>query len=183
MVACLGVVDDLGGKVFIVDAMPYLRSQLWALQHRNQESGINWPLQLGGILLTHAHTGHYVGLLQLGKEAADASDVLVFCTPSMASFLRHSHPWAKLVERGNVRLTERTRGARRLTASVSFLPVPVPHRAELSNTVAYLITASRTRASTDIARSDLEHALRLFYCLDRDGWSGRKRALKTDARR
>ena len=106
MVACLGVVDDLGGKVFIVDAMPYLRSQLWALQHRNQESGINWPLQLGGILLTHAHTGHYVGLLQLGKEAADASDVLVFCTPSMASFLRHSHPWAKLVERGNVSIRE-----------------------------------------------------------------------------
>ena len=35
------------------------------------------PLELGGILLTHAHTGHYTGLLQLGKEGADARNVPV----------------------------------------------------------------------------------------------------------
>lgn len=35
------------------------------------------PLELGGILLTHAHTGHYTGLLQLGKEEADTRGVPV----------------------------------------------------------------------------------------------------------
>ena len=115
----------------------------------------------------------------------------VFCTPSMASFLRHNQPWAQLVERGNVsiREVEPSDGtdpkSTRLTTSVSFLPVPVPHRAELSDTVAYLITASRTRASTDIERSDLERptggtgdALRLFYCPDTDGWSGWKKSIQ-----
>lgn len=35
------------------------------------------PLELGGILLTHAHTGHYTGLLRLGKEGADMRGVPV----------------------------------------------------------------------------------------------------------
>lgn len=35
------------------------------------------PLELGGILLTHAHTGHYTGLLKLGKEGADMGGVPV----------------------------------------------------------------------------------------------------------
>lgn len=35
------------------------------------------PLDLAGILLTHAHTGHYAGLLQLGKEGADLKGVPV----------------------------------------------------------------------------------------------------------
>lgn len=39
--------------------------------------GNNRPLELGGILLTHAHTGHYTGLLQLGKEGADTRDIPV----------------------------------------------------------------------------------------------------------
>lgn len=39
--------------------------------------GSEHPLELGGILLTHAHAGHYTGLLQLGKEGADMKRVPV----------------------------------------------------------------------------------------------------------
>lgn len=61
-------------QVFLIDATPNLRSQLWYIQHDGDRAT---PLELGGILLTHAHTGHYTGLLQLGKEEADMRDVPV----------------------------------------------------------------------------------------------------------
>lgn len=121
----------------------------------------------------------------------------VFCTPSMASFLRGNQPWAQLVERRNISIrevltwNEKAPVSARLTSLVSFLPVLVPHRAELSDTVAYLITASRCRASEDTLVPDPEplagtpnsasecdggagtgDTLRVFYCPDTDGWSG-----------
>lgn len=64
----------LDAQVFLIDATPNLRRQLWYIQH---ERGSAVPLKLGGILLTHAHTGHYTGLLQLGKEEADMKNVPV----------------------------------------------------------------------------------------------------------
>lgn len=85
----------------------------------------------------------------------------------------------------------------RLTPLVSFLPVLVPHRAELSDTVAYLITASRSRASEGTPGPDPEpsagtpnnasecdggagtgDALRVFYCPDTDGWSGWEKGIR-----
>ena len=42
--------------------------------------------QLQGIFLTHAHMGHYIGLLQLGREVMGAKDINVFCMPKMKYF-------------------------------------------------------------------------------------------------
>ena len=33
--------------------------------------------QLGGVLLTHLHMGHYLGLIQFGREAMDLKGVKV----------------------------------------------------------------------------------------------------------
>lgn len=85
----------------------------------------------------------------------------------MASFLRDNQPWAQLTTRGNISIQEidPTAGGTssagsssssgdckngediasrfvRLTPSISFLPVAVPHRAELSDTVAFVISLS-----------------------------------------
>ncbi|CAM9296468.1 unnamed protein product, partial [Laminaria digitata] len=182
MVACLGIVDESEGKVFLVDATPDLGAQLWSIQHAEQKDIDAQPLELGGILLTHAHTGHYTGLLQLGKEGADARNVPVFCTPKMGYFLRNNEPWAQLTERGNISIrelqtTDTSSGGAgsgdglasvRLTPSVSFLPVLVPHRAEMSDTVAYVISIIGGDAA----------AKKVMYCPHTDGWAGWTRSIR-----
>ncbi|CAM9155991.1 unnamed protein product, partial [Phaeothamnion confervicola] len=132
-VACLGLIDEIDRTAFLIDATPDITVQLWDLQ---RQSGSSEGLQLGGILLTHAHTGHYIGLLQLGKEGADARGVPVFCTESMAAFLQENLPWRLLVERGNIDLRIITPAVEfKLSSDISITAVSVPHRSEISDTV------------------------------------------------
>src|SRR5947207_11245259 len=76
-VASLGLVDPIAGKRFVIDATPDFQVQVARL------GGLP-----DGILLTHAHIGHYLGLAQLGREVANAREMPVYCTASMARFLR-----------------------------------------------------------------------------------------------
>jgi pyrroloquinoline quinone biosynthesis protein B len=137
-VASLGLVDDRAGRRFLIDATPDLPSQLDSLN-----AGRDLPDRLrpvDGILLTHAHVGHYAGLLYLGREALGAKGVPVFATPRMARFLRENAPWSQLVSLGNIELTEIEPGRERvLTPDLKVTALPVPHRDEFSDTVAYRI--------------------------------------------
>ena len=70
-VACLGLVDDVEGRRFLIDATPDLPSQLESLDP-GRAARVGRPLD--GILLTHAHIGHYTGLMYLGREALAAQE-------------------------------------------------------------------------------------------------------------
>lgn len=124
----------------------------------------------------------------------------------MASFLRNNQPWAQLVQRRNIEIRELDVGATDsnsssdavpvpLTPSLSVLPVLVPHRAELSDTVAYLVTV-RSRRGEDtaitgalptsqlqpgppVAVSSRHKFMTLLYCPDTDGWSDWKRTIRS----
>jgi pyrroloquinoline quinone biosynthesis protein B len=126
-VASLGLVDPAAGKRFLIDATPDFPEQME---------------MLGGlpdaILLTHAHIGHYLGLAQLGREVLDARGVPVYATASMARFLRGNRPWSRLVAFGNIDVRE-IPGEVALTPALSVIAIPVPHRDEDSDTVAYLV--------------------------------------------
>lgn len=105
----------------------------------------------------------------------------------MASFLRNNQPWAQLTERGNITINELDVGptgssgssssakAVRLTSSFSFVPVLVPHRAELSDTVAYLVSVS----SGAVPGGQQEQAMNVLYCPDTDGWSGWTKSIRS----
>ena len=129
LVASLGLIDQAAGKRFLIDATPDFAAQVD---------------RLGGlpdaILLTHAHIGHYLGLAQLGREVANARRVRVLCTASMAKFLRANGPWSRLVERGNISIEEIVPGIPvPLTERLHVTPLPVPHRDEDSDTMAFLV--------------------------------------------
>jgi pyrroloquinoline quinone biosynthesis protein B len=95
---------------------------------------------LDGILLTHAHIGHYTGLMFLGREALGARGVPVYATPRMARFLRENGPWSQLVSLGNIDLRELAPGRElALTPKLHVTPLLVPHRDELSDTVGYRV--------------------------------------------
>jgi pyrroloquinoline quinone biosynthesis protein B len=137
-VASLGLIDDRAGRRFLIDATPDLPSQLESLNASRAAPDRLRPVD--GILLTHAHVGHYAGLLHLGREALGAAGVPVYATPRMARFLRENGPWSQLVSLGNVELRELTPGRELpLTPDLRVTALPVPHRDEFSDTVAYRV--------------------------------------------
>ena len=57
-----------------------------------------------GIFLTHAHIGHYIGLMYLGKEAMNADQVPVYAMTRMKGFLIQNGPWSQLLKINNIRI-------------------------------------------------------------------------------
>jgi pyrroloquinoline quinone biosynthesis protein B len=133
-VVSLGIVDDREELRFLVDATPDLPHQWEALLDPGQR------LRIDGLLLTHAHAGHYAGLLHLGKEGAEIWGLPLFASASMASFLRANAPWSALLDAGMLaqRALEPDRPVR-LSEEVSVVPFLVPHRAEYTDTLGFEI--------------------------------------------
>jgi pyrroloquinoline quinone biosynthesis protein B len=163
-VAALGLVD--GDARFLIDATPDLPSQIESLWGSAAPPDRRRPLS--GILLTHAHVGHYAGLLYLGREALGADHLPVYATPRMAAFLRANEPWHALVERGQIDLREMTPGREiALTQRLHVTPVAVPHRDELSDTVGFVVRGPERR---------------ILYVPDVDKWERWDRRLADEVR-
>lgn len=133
LVSCLGLVDPANGRAWMLDATPDFREQLRVLQADHDS-------RLAGIFLTHAHIGHYTGLMHLGHEAMGASAVPVYAMPRMTAFLRSNGPWSQLVDYENIALRPlRNDSILRLSPEIGITPIKVPHRDEFSETVGYRI--------------------------------------------
>jgi pyrroloquinoline quinone biosynthesis protein B len=135
-VASLGIVDPQSRQRWIIDATPDFPSQLRTLD----ELAPGDDVLLDGILLTHAHIGHYLGLAQLGREVLGAKGVRVHAMPRMREFLSRNGPWDQLVRLGNIALAPLEDGVEvALNTRIRVTPLRVPHRDEYSETVAFLV--------------------------------------------
>ena len=76
MVTSLGIVDPNSKETWMVEATPDFPNQLKMLTDNNQD-------KLKGIFLTHAHIGHYTGLIHLGREAMGTQKVNVYAMPKI----------------------------------------------------------------------------------------------------
>lgn len=137
-VASLAIVDPDARQRWLIDATPDFPAQLMMLDERT------WRPQaapgLDGIFLTHAHTGHYTGLIHLGREAVGAAHVPVHAMPRMQRFLESNAPWDQLVRLGNIELRPLEAGKPvALNDRITVTPIMVPHRDEYSETVGYRI--------------------------------------------
>jgi pyrroloquinoline quinone biosynthesis protein B len=135
-VAALGLIDD-AGKRYLIDATPDIASQIDSLNTGRRDVDRRRPVD--GILLTHAHIGHYAGLMFLGREALGADAVPVYATPRMARFLRGNAPWSELVARKHIAIVEITPGEEFALGRLRAVALAVPHRDELSDTVGYRV--------------------------------------------
>lgn len=176
-VASLAVVLPESRRVLVIDATPDLPAQIAALADvRDAPPDGTDRSPLDGVLLTHAHMGHYLGLAHLGFEAVSTRDLPVWCTPRMAAFLRGNGPWSQLVSLSNVALREvepaamaGAAGGERadLGDGVTAEALAVPHRDEYSDTVAWRLHGPRRT---------------VLYVPDVDGWEewgeGLERALE-----
>ena len=92
------------------------------------------------IFLTHAHMGHYSGLMNLGREALGAKSIPVYAMPKMSAFLNENGPWSQLVTNKNISLTQiEKEQSISLTPNLMVTPFLVPHRDEYTETVGYRI--------------------------------------------
>jgi pyrroloquinoline quinone biosynthesis protein B len=135
--ACLALVNPASGGRWLFEATPAIKQQLHLLHElapRSDRPGLD------GIFLTHAHIGHYAGLLQLGHESLGAHQVPVYVMPRMSQFLASQGPWDQLLRYRNISLRElHHQQAVELEDLLSVTPLLVPHRPEYSEVVGFRI--------------------------------------------
>ena len=144
-IASLALLDHKDNKVFLVDCTPDIRTQYDKIHRRLELQGTRRCVP-DGILLTHAHIGHYTGLIFYGYEALSAEGMPVYATTSMAKFLGGNGPWDRLVSLKNIelRVTEPSTPII-LNERISVSAFPVPHRAEYTDTVGFLVSGKTRR--------------------------------------
>ncbi len=141
-VTCLAMVDRKENQYWLFEATPDITQQLHTLQSYLAKT----TYSPAGIFITHAHIGHYTGLMQLGKEAMGAKAVPVYAMPRLDSFLSDNGPWNQLVSLQNIQLHHLKADS---TVSVNSLlkvtPIQVPHRDEFSETVGFVIESDKKK--------------------------------------
>ena len=136
-VTSLALVDPVSGGRWLFDATPDFPEQLQML---DQAAPPRSRPDLAGIFLTHAHIGHYAGLMFLGKEVIGAQDVTVWAMPRMQQFLNDNGPWQQLVRLHNIALQPLSAGTPVvLNERLKVIPILVPHRQEYSEVVGFRI--------------------------------------------
>jgi pyrroloquinoline quinone biosynthesis protein B len=136
-VVSLGLIDRNNDKIYIFEATPDFPEQMAAV---NKLAGRAVSQMPDGIFITHAHIGHYTGLMYLGREAKGAKNVPVYTMPKFNEFLSNNGPWDQLVTLENITLIPfNGDGQIVLSSELKVVPFIVPHRDEYSETVGFLI--------------------------------------------
>ena len=136
-VVSLGLIDPLSKKKFLFEATPDFVAQTNVLNGLLPSSGKKTP---DGIFITHAHIGHYAGLMFLGREAMNSNSVPVYAMPKMKIFLENNGPWSQLVSLKNIQINPMAEGKwEHISPSLKVKPILVPHRDEFSETVGFII--------------------------------------------
>lgn len=134
-VVSLGLVDPGAHVKYLFEATPDFPRQYYQLEQEAPAA----KYTLGGVFLTHAHIGHYVGLMHFGHEAMGAKGVPVFAMPRMRGFLTDNGPWSQLVKYGNIALKALEADVPVALGGLTVIPLRVPHRDEYSETVGFVI--------------------------------------------
>lgn len=136
LISCLGLVDLENKQKWIFDATPDFTKQVEILKSNHLDNNH----VIDGVFLTHAHIGHYTGLMYLGFEAMGANEIPVYAMPKMKTFLEKNGPWSQLVSLKNIQLTGIENDSLvHLNKNLKVTPFLVPHRDEYSETVGFKI--------------------------------------------
>jgi pyrroloquinoline quinone biosynthesis protein B len=136
LVVSLGLVDPVHKSKYLFEATPDMPEQLAILERDHLKNN----RLVDGIFLTHAHVGHYTGLMHLGREAMGSKNIRVIAMPRMKTFLETNGPWDQLVALNNIKILPLQADVSvKITPQLAVTPFLVPHRDEYSETVGYHI--------------------------------------------
>jgi pyrroloquinoline quinone biosynthesis protein B len=134
---------ETDGSRYLFDATPDLPTQIADVPD--------------GVFLTHAHLGHLPGLLYFGREAADATDLPVYCTGGLADLIHENAPFSALVDDDCIDLRAVGDETTVSAGDVDVTPTAVTHRETFpTGTLSYRIEGPH--------RS-------LYYVSDVDEWT------------
>lgn len=142
-IVSLAVVDREANEWWLIEATPDVGHQIHLF---HEMTNGQFPYLPKAIVITHAHIGHYAGLMQFGREVMNTKDLPVYVLPKMQFFLENNGPWSQLVQLANVKLlVAKPNQSIILSNSVSIEPFLVPHRDEFSETAGFkIITSGKT---------------------------------------
>lgn len=135
----IALIDRRGEKTrrWLFEATPDIKEQLHRL---NEAAPAERPLDLAGVFLTHAHIGHYAGLMMFGHEAAGAQNIQVFAMPRMNDYLSANGPWDQLLRKHNIFVAIMSENEpEQLAEDIAVTPFLVPHRQEYSEVAGFKI--------------------------------------------
>ncbi len=176
-VASLLLCDPRSGKRWLFDATTDLVNQWTVARHH---PAVDRPVEptgaasagrgalFDGVFLTHAHMGHYAGLLHFGREAHASRRQPVFASQRMCTFLEENAPWNLLVTAEHIALSPLRDGEKlELADDLSVTAFSVPHRAEFTDTYGYRIEGPHGA---------------LLYIPDIDKWERWDRSIEAELR-
>ncbi len=142
-VTSIAVIDSKIKKYILFEATPDIAYQLNYLD-KNIFKEFTLP---ESIYITHAHIGHYTGLMYFGREALGSKGLVVKTLPRMSNFLKTNGPWSQLVDLNNIQIHEIyfEKTSKELN-NITIIPIKVPHRDEFSETAGYIIKGKNKTA-------------------------------------
>ena len=142
-VVSLGLIDLEKNQKWLFEATPNIATQLANLEQNH----VKKTSLIDGVFLTHAHIGHYSGLMYFGREAFVGKGIRIFAMPKMKAYLSTNGPWNQLVKLGNIVFTELAHQTTiALNNHLKVTPFVAPHRDEFSETVGYKIAGKQKTA-------------------------------------
>ncbi|MDD9890669.1 MAG: MBL fold metallo-hydrolase [Gammaproteobacteria bacterium] len=138
----IAVIEPQSKNKYLFEATPHVPSQLYLLEQEAPDS----EYTLSGVFLTHAHIGHYTGLMFFGFEAMNARELPVYAMPRMAEYLANNGPWSQLIAFENIHINNLQADRPVHFDQVDITPYLVPHRDEFSETVGYRISGPQRAA-------------------------------------
>ena len=136
LVTSIGLIDKTASQKWLFEATPDISQQL----HILEQNHLKTETIIDGVFLTHAHIGHYTGLIHFGREAMGSSRIPVYAMPRMKNFLETNGPWNQLVKLNNIKIKPLQKDSTVIISKqLTVTPFLVPHRDEYSETVGYKI--------------------------------------------
>lgn len=142
-VVSFALVNPATKQWWLFEATPDINEQLHLF---SVHAGKEYKYLPDGIFITHAHIGHYAGLMQLGREVMGTKNTPVYVLPKMKQYLETNGPWGQLVSLKNIVITElEQEKAIALTNGTNVIPFTVPHRDEYSETAGFKILTAKNK--------------------------------------
>ncbi|MEA1887469.1 MAG: MBL fold metallo-hydrolase [Bacteroidota bacterium] len=98
-VVSLALVDPVSQHWYLFEATPDIREQLQLFRHLTSGEYNYLPR---AVFVSHAHIGHYTGLMQFGREVMNTDGISLYAMPRMKHFLENNGPWDQLVRLENI---------------------------------------------------------------------------------
>ena len=129
--SCISLINSTKKKYWLFDVTPEIKKQMQMLD--------SYDYSLSGVFITHAHIGHYMGLINFGLEVMNLDKIPVYVMPRMKSFLENNSIMDQLISNDNINLIQLSDKGYQSLDGVIIKPFNVPHRNELSETVGFQI--------------------------------------------